>query len=81
MLRNLERVLVGITSRENLLLVGETGTGKTTLVQELSRLLGKELKVFNVSQSTDSTDLLGGYKPVDVKRRMREIYSSFLPVF
>ena len=36
-LRNLERVAVAASVGEPALLVGETGTGKTTLVQQLAR--------------------------------------------
>ena len=32
-----------------MLLVGETGTGKTTIVQELAKKLGKTLHVFNMN--------------------------------
>jgi midasin len=64
-----------------MLLVGETGTGKTTSVQELSRLLGKKLHVFNMNQNTDSSDLLGGFKPVDLKFLLKPIYENFLQVF
>jgi midasin len=34
---------------EPLLLVGETGTGKTTAVQEVANLLGKKLHVLNMN--------------------------------
>lgn len=47
-------------------MVGETGTGKTTCVQEIAKLLNKNLHVFNMNQNTDSSDLLGGFKPVDL---------------
>jgi midasin (ATPase involved in ribosome maturation) len=32
-LRLIEKVLMSVNTRENVLLVGETGTGKTTIVQ------------------------------------------------
>jgi midasin len=63
------------------LLVGETGTGKTTSVQELAKLQGKKLHVFNMNQNTDSSDLLGGFKPVDVKFLLKPIYENFLSIF
>jgi len=66
---------------EPVLLVGETGTGKTTSVQELAKLHGKTLHVFNMNQNTDSSDLLGGFKPVDLKFLLRPIYELFLGVF
>ncbi|KAK9239587.1 hypothetical protein V1525DRAFT_430746 [Lipomyces kononenkoae] len=66
-LRLLEQIATCVTLREPVLLVGETGTGKTTVVQQLSSTLGAKLVVINVSQQTEASDLLGGYKPVDVK--------------
>ncbi|KAK9365423.1 hypothetical protein V1509DRAFT_649647 [Lipomyces kononenkoae] len=66
-LRLLEQIATCVTLREPVLLVGETGTGKTTVVQQLSSTLGARLTVINVSQQTEASDLLGGYKPVDVK--------------
>ena len=42
-----------------MLLVGETGSGKTTAVQELAALVHQTLLVQNLSLSTDTTDLLG----------------------
>jgi midasin len=34
---------------EPVLLVGETGTGKTTAVQEIAKVVGKKLHVFNMN--------------------------------
>jgi len=63
------------------LLVGETGTGKTTAVQEIARVCGKQMHVFNLNQNTDSADLLGGFKPVDLKYLLKPIYENFLTLF
>lgn len=63
-MRHLERVSVAATMNEPVLLVGETGTGKTTLVQELASHVGAKLVVVNVSQQTDSADLIGGFRPL-----------------
>lgn len=64
-----------------MLLVGETGTGKTSVVQEMARLRGKNLHVFNMNRNTDSADLLGGFKPVDLKFLLKPAYALFLDVF
>jgi midasin len=45
---------------EPVLLVGETGVGKTATINYLAQVTGNKLVVMNMSQQTDSTDLLGG---------------------
>ena len=56
----LERIAMCVQNSEPILLVGETGTGKTSSVQYLSQQLGHDLKVINMNQQSDSADLLGG---------------------
>ncbi|GBP23274.1 Midasin [Eumeta japonica] len=63
----LERIACCIMSNEPVLLVGETGTGKTSSIQYLAKQTGNKLVVINMNQQSDSADLLGGYKPVDFK--------------
>lgn len=66
-LRTLESVAVAVRQAEPCLLVGETGTGKTTIVQRLADLLDQKLTVVNLSQQSEAGDLLGGYKPVNIR--------------
>ena len=66
-LRILESVAVAVAQAEPCLLVGETGTGKTTIVQRLADTLDQKLTVVNVSQQSEAGDLLGGYKPVNLR--------------
>ncbi|VVT57060.1 uncharacterized protein SAPINGB_P005514 [Magnusiomyces paraingens] len=78
-LRLLEKIGVAVAMKEPTLLVGETGTGKTTVVQHLSALLNRDITVINVSQQTESSDLLGGYKPIDSKTiamPLKELFDS-----
>ena len=63
-MRHMERITVAAAGNEPVLLVGETGTGKTTLVQQVAQQVGTRLVVLNLSQQTDSSDLLGGFRPV-----------------
>lgn len=56
----LERVAVCLSLDEPALLVGETGTGKTTTLQLLAKQTGHKLIVINMNQQSDSSDLLGG---------------------
>jgi midasin (ATPase involved in ribosome maturation) len=80
-LRLLEQVALSIEQNEAMLLVGETGTGKTSTVQHLASILNKKLHVFNMNQNTDSSDLLGGFKPVDLKFLLKPVYELFLQLF
>ena len=77
----MEEICIAFQMEEPVLLVGETGTGKTSSVQELARLQGKELHVFNMNQNTDASDLLGGFKPVDIKFLLRPVSELFLKEF
>lgn len=53
--------------KEPLLLVGETGTGKTTICQVFSALSNKNLYIVNCHQHTESSDFLGSMRPVREK--------------
>ena len=66
-LRTLESVAVAVKMAEPCLLVGETGTGKTTVIQQLAQALGHSLVVVNLSQHSEAGDLLGGFKPVNMR--------------
>ena len=39
------------------------------------------MHVFNMNQNTDSADLLGGFKSVDLKYLLTPVYRLFLEVF
>ncbi|KAF0299690.1 Midasin [Amphibalanus amphitrite] len=77
----LERVGVAVGCREPVLLVGETGVGKTSSVQYLAERTGRRLVVINMNQQSDSADLLGGYKPVDMKQVMAPLRDEFETLF
>jgi midasin len=57
---------------EAVLLVGETGSGKTSVCQAFARTLGKQLIILNCHQHTETSDILGGSRPI----RSRESISS-----
>ncbi|KAF2258858.1 midasin [Lojkania enalia] len=80
-LRLLEKIAVAVDRQEPLLLVGETGTGKTTCIQFLADQLGRKLVPFNLSQQSDSGDLLGGYKPVNVRNLVIPLKDEFDDLF
>ncbi|CAG9322147.1 unnamed protein product [Blepharisma stoltei] len=76
-LRLLENLCTGIASSESLLLVGETGNGKTTIVQSLAKLLGAKLYVHNLSQVSDPSDIVGGFKPIAVSTLLSPLVSDY----
>ncbi|RAR03021.1 midasin [Stemphylium lycopersici] len=80
-LRLLEKVAVAVDRQEPLLLVGETGTGKTTSIQYLAEQLGRKLVAFNLSQQSESGDLLGGFKPVNVRSLVIPLKDEFDDIF
>ncbi|KAJ3106463.1 hypothetical protein HDU97_006249 [Phlyctochytrium planicorne] len=80
-LRLMERLAVAIYLNEPVLLVGETGTGKTTAIQYLSQHCEQNLIVVNLSQQSDSSDLLGGFKPVDARTITVTLAEKFYNLF
>lgn len=79
--RLLEEIGVAVSLHEPVLLVGETGTGKTSVVQYMAHLLGHNLVVQNLSQQSDSTDLLGGFKPVELQLLCLPLKNEFQKLF
>ncbi|CAH8610286.1 unnamed protein product [Schistosoma haematobium] len=77
----LERLAVAVQHKEPVLLVGETGTGKTSTVQRLAYLTGHRLRVINLNQQSDSVDLMGGFKPVDFQVFVRPLREKFESLF
>ncbi|KAG8656474.1 hypothetical protein MANES_04G142500v8 [Manihot esculenta] len=77
----LERISCSVKYNEPVLLVGETGTGKTTLVQNLAKMVGQKLTVLNLSQQSDVADLLGGFKPIDPQSICVLLYREFESLF
>lgn len=77
----LERIAAAINTAEPLLLVGETGTGKTTAVQYIADTCRKPLTALNLSMQTESSDLLGGFKPISASVAARSIHAKWQKLF
>ncbi|KAL1775570.1 midasin isoform X1 [Sigmodon hispidus] len=77
----LEQLAVCVSQGEPVLLVGETGAGKTSTVQHLARATGHHLRVINMNQQSDTADLLGGFKPVDHKVIWLPLRETFEELF
>uniref|UniRef100_K9J478 Midasin n=1 Tax=Desmodus rotundus TaxID=9430 RepID=K9J478_DESRO len=77
----IEQLAVCVSKGEPVLLVGETGTGKTSTVQYLAHITGHHLRIVNMNQQSDTADLLGGYKPVDHKLIWLPLREAFEELF
>lgn len=77
----LERIAVAVEQNEPVLLVGETGVGKTSSVQYLSYQTNHKLVVINMNNQSDVSDLVGGFKPVDLSYVMAPLRAEFEALF
>lgn len=77
----LERIAVSVVHNEPILLVGETGVGKTTSVQYLAENTFNKLIVINMNNQSDISDLIGGYKPVDLCYILKPMRNEFESIF
>ena len=66
-LRVLESVAAAVELNEPLVLVGEAGVGKTSVLQYLAHALGQRLTVLNLNNQSDASDVVGGYRPYEVR--------------
>jgi midasin len=80
-LRTLEQLTAAIQYSEPVLLVGETGIGKTALIQQLAQMTGQTLTVVNLSQQSESGDMLGGFKPVNIRSLAIPMVEEFESLF
>ena len=63
-LQIMQRIARSVVAGESVLVVGDTGVGKTSTVQFLAKQLGVKMHVYNFSDQTEGSDLVGGLKPV-----------------
>ena len=79
--RIIESLITCLMMGETCLLVGDTGCGKTTLSQHCAALFGKRLHVFNLSEGSDAQDLIGGFRPLDIKVLVKRAFEKFVKHF
>jgi len=71
-----------LKNHEPVLLVGETGSGKTSLAEFMAKSLGRDLVMLNCHQNTEVGDLLGSQRPVRNRTILRkDACNSALQVF
>ncbi|EYB82690.1 hypothetical protein Y032_0353g3293 [Ancylostoma ceylanicum] len=80
-LQLMERIAVCVQNHEPVLLVGETGVGKTSIVQSLASALNVTLKVVNLSPSSDTDELISGYRPATISHILEPFTHFYHDVF
>lgn len=55
------------------IVVGSSGTGKTSVVRTLAQLCGRKLHTLTVNSAMDTTEILGGFEQVILKRVLLKI--------
>ncbi|KRZ80964.1 Midasin [Trichinella papuae] len=73
----LEKLARAVSMSEPFLLVGETGCGKTAAVQFLAERLGVELTIINMSQQSEISDLIGGFRPCGPESFFNDLLKRF----
>ena len=58
-----------VAAGEPVLLVGDTGAGKTTVCQLLGLLRRQPLRILNCHANTETADFIGGYRPTRAAAR------------
>ncbi|KAK1228082.1 AAA ATPase midasin [Marasmius sp. AFHP31] len=77
----LSRIVTAISFGEPILLTGETGTGKTSVITHLANTLRQPLISLNLSHQTEASDLVGGFRPVDTRFPGNKLFDEWLDLF
>lgn len=77
----ISRIATSVSHSEPVLLTGETGTGKTSIITHLASLLHQPLISLNLSHQTESSDLIGGLKPTDARIPAAMLQEKFVSIF
>ena len=49
--------------------------------QNCAQIFGKKLHVYNMNQSSDAIDLIGGFKPIDVRLLLKKLLTKYIKNF
>ncbi|KZT42641.1 hypothetical protein SISSUDRAFT_1125502 [Sistotremastrum suecicum HHB10207 ss-3] len=79
--RILSRLATCVRFNEPVLLVGETGTGKTSIVSHFASILNRPVVALNLSLQTQSSDLIGGFRPINARISAAELQRKFTALF
>ena len=74
MIRLLTLMSSALKNNEPVLLVGDTGCGKTMACQVIAELFGTELNILNAHENTETGDIIGSQRPI---RNTQQLEASF----
>ena len=57
-------IVEALKRNEPVLLIGETGSGKTTICQVIAEIMGRRLNIVNAHQNLETGDLIGTQRPL-----------------
>jgi len=75
-LRPLEHVMKCVEMNWMTILIGASGSGKTTMIRALARLTGHTLNEFAMNSSVDTTEILGGFEQIDLSRARESLVAD-----
>jgi midasin (ATPase involved in ribosome maturation) len=58
------------------IVVGSSGSGKTSLVKTLAKITNQHMVTFHMNSSVDATELLGGFEQYDINRHVKALVDS-----
>lgn len=67
-----------LEASEPVLLIGETSTGKTSICQLLANIRGQNLHILNCNLHTETSDFIGGFRPVRNRSKSIEQFRKLL---
>ncbi|KAJ3742338.1 hypothetical protein DFH05DRAFT_1526869 [Lentinula detonsa] len=79
-LTTLEAIGCSISHSTIAIVTGTRSTGKTAVIKMLAQLAGNVLQEVHINSTTDATDLLGGFKQVNLRTRFREVALSVITI-
>ncbi|CRH03807.1 dynein-related AAA-type ATPase, putative [Plasmodium relictum] len=69
-------IIEGVYNKESILLIGDTGVGKTALIDYISKIFEKKLHVFVFSEQSEASDLIGNYYPFNINVKANELFEK-----
>ncbi|GAW82891.1 dynein-related AAA-type ATPase [Plasmodium gonderi] len=72
----LYEIIEGVYNKESILLIGDTGVGKTALIDYISKIFEKKLHVFVFSEQSEASDLIGNYYPFNISVKTNELFEE-----